>query len=460
VALRLAVASLPAAALLLALTPPVLAQEAPDPGPPSGGGGIDLGPVLGGIGGVAAAVGGLRDWLGERWADFLGVAAWALGMAPRVVAVAVLTLFGLVAHALITALGLGEIGRLLTTVPEGPLAEGWVQTLVADMKGVAFLVLVPAVALRALTWNIGLSREDAGELLRDAFLAAVLVATIDGWALLAVRLLNALAVGLAGGDPVLPGAADAGRMAQQASLPLSFAPFPEDGDVQRALRETADAFAVQAEAAAARGILSLVWATAAFWGGLAAVARVLFVVVLFVLAPLAAMTPVLPWGGGLLRGWAAVFLGAVGVQLVVALLLRVATVGLLTGVLPSQAGTSSAWAVLVGSAALAATVLLLWRAALGGVRISVAGLHRARSAAATTYRVGVQAAPAVRRVAAPVYHAAQRVPVLGPAVGAAGAVTQRVVRALPVGRPAAASSGAPAPAPVSAGAAVPSRRGS
>jgi hypothetical protein len=67
---------------------------------------------------------------------------------------------------------------------------------------------------------------------------------------------------------------------------------------------------VQAEAAAARGILSLVWATAAFWGGLAAVARVLFVVVLFVLAPLAAVTPVLPWGGGLLRGWAADFLSA------------------------------------------------------------------------------------------------------------------------------------------------------
>jgi hypothetical protein len=453
-----------AAALLPVVARVTLAQEVPDPGPPDGGGGggVDLGPILGGLGGLgglADAIGGLQDWLGERWADFLAVVGWALGMAPRVVAMAVLTLFGIVAHALITALGLGEIGRLLTTVPEGPLMEGWVQTLVLDMKGIAFLVLVPAVALRAFTWNVGLAREDAGELLRDAFLAGVLVATVDGWALLAVRLLNALAAGLAGGDPVLPGAADAGQMAQQAALPLSFAPFPADGDVQRALQETADAFAVQAEAAAARGVLSLVWATAAFWGGLAAVARVMFVVVLFVLAPLAAMTPVLPWGGGLLKGWAAVFLGAVGVQLVVALLLRIATVGLLAGVLPSQAAASSAWAVLVGAAALAATVFLLWKAALGGVRVSVSSLRRARSAAATTYRAGVAAAPVVRRVATPVYHAAQRVPLLGPAVGATGAVTQRVVRALPPGRPAAASPAAGAGAPAPAGAAVPSRRG-
>ena len=74
-------------------------------------------------------------------------------------------------------------------------------------------------------------------------MAGVLVATVDGWALLAVQLANALSAGLAGGDPVMPGAADAGQMAQQASLPLSFAPFPEDGDVQRALQEAADAFA-------------------------------------------------------------------------------------------------------------------------------------------------------------------------------------------------------------------------
>ena len=215
-----------------------------------------------------------------------------------------------------------------------------------------------------------------------------------------------------------------------------------------------------AEATAAQGVLSLVWATAAFWGGLAAVARVMFVVVLFVLAPLAAMAPVFPWGGGLLKGWASVFLGALGIQLVVALLLRIATLGLLAGVLPSQAATSSAWAVLVGSAALAATVFLLWRAALGGVRVSVSSLRRVRSVAATSYRAGAAAAPVVRRVATPVYQAATRVPVVGPAIGAtgaaAGALAGRVQRVLPVGRPATVSPSG-APTPVSAGAAVPSR---
>jgi hypothetical protein len=327
------------------------------------------------------------------------------------------------------------------------------------MKGVAFLLLAPALALRAFAGNVGLSREDAGELLRDVFVAGVLIVTVDGWALLAVQLANALSAGLSGGDPTMPGAADAGQMAQQATLPLAFAPFPEDGDVQRALQAAADAFAVWAEAAAARGILSLVWATAAFWGGLAAVARVMFVVVLFVLAPLAAMAPVFPWGGGLLKGWAGVFLGALGIQLVVALLLRIATVGLLAGVLPSQAGTSSAWSVLVGAAALAATVFLLWRAALGGVRVSVSSLRRVRSVAATSYRAGVRAAPIVQRVATPVYRAATRVPVVGPALGAtgaaAGSVAGRVQRVLPGGRPAAPPPVVPTPA--SAGAAVPSR---
>jgi hypothetical protein len=71
-ALRLTLASFLAIALLWALAPPVLAQEAPDPGPPAGGGGVDLGPVLGGLGGVAA-IGGLRDWPGGRWAELLAV---------------------------------------------------------------------------------------------------------------------------------------------------------------------------------------------------------------------------------------------------------------------------------------------------------------------------------------------------------------------------------------------------
>ena len=114
------------------------------------------------------------------------------------------------------------------------IREGWVQALVLDVKGAAFLLLAPALALRAFAGNVGLSREDAGEVLRDVFVAGVLVATIDGWALLAVQLANALSAGLGGGDPVLPGAADAGRMAQQASLPLSFAPFPEDVAAARA----------------------------------------------------------------------------------------------------------------------------------------------------------------------------------------------------------------------------------
>ena len=108
----------------------------------------------------------------------------------------------------------------------------------------------------------------------------------------------------------------------------------------------------------------------------------MFVVVLFVLAPLAAMAPVLPWGGGLLRGWAAVFLGALGVQLVVALLLRIGDGGppgrACCPRRPAPPRRGRCW---WAAAALAATVFLLWRAALGGVRVSVSSLRRARSAA-------------------------------------------------------------------------------
>ena len=451
-----------AATLLLAAVRVAVAQEAPDPGPPDGGGGggVDLGPLLGGLGGLADALGGLADWLGERWADFLAVVGWTLGMAPRVVAMALLIASGIVAHALITALGLAEIGRLSTTMPEGPLREGWVQTLVLDMKGVAFLLLVPALALRAFAGNVGLSREDAGELLRDAFLAGVLVATVDGWALLAVQLANALSAGLSGGDPVLPGAADAGQMAQQASLPLSFAPFPEDGDVQRALQAVADAFAVWAEEATARGILSLVWATAGVLGrsgrrGPGAVRR----------------RPVRP--------------GAAGGDGPGAPLGRRAAQGVGRH-LPGRPGRPARRRPAAadrdggppgGGAALPGRHLLGVvghggdRRARGDGVLPLAGRPR-RGAG-----VGVEPAPCpgggvdhlpggrrggavVRRVAAPVYQAATRVPVVGPAIGAtgaaAGAIAGRVQRVLPVGRPAAASSAA-APTPVSAGAAVPSR---
>src|SRR3712207_3533965 len=79
--LRSSVAMVLAVTLLLVLAPAALAQEVPDPGPPSGGGGVDLGPLLGRLGGLADAFGGLREWLGDRWADFLGVVTWTLGMA-------------------------------------------------------------------------------------------------------------------------------------------------------------------------------------------------------------------------------------------------------------------------------------------------------------------------------------------------------------------------------------------
>src|SRR4051812_4974109 len=51
--------------VLLALGPVVLraacAQDVPDPGPPSGGG-VDLGPLLGGLSGLRDAIGGaIRD---------------------------------------------------------------------------------------------------------------------------------------------------------------------------------------------------------------------------------------------------------------------------------------------------------------------------------------------------------------------------------------------------------------
>ena len=413
---------------LLLLGPALLrvafAQDVPDPGPPAGGG-VDMGPLLGGLSGLRDAIGGaIRDGIRQ----LLDALLYTLGLIPRLGVMAFLMAIGVFARALIEGFGLTELGSILIQVPLGPLQEGWVQVLVLDTKGVAFLLLPVAFGIRAFSWNVGLSREDLGELLRDLVVAAVLIATIDGWAIMVIQTLNALTAGLAGGSANLPGAADAAQMAQQATLPLSFAPFPEHGDVQAAIQQQADIFAVWSEQVAAAGLLSLIWAVVGLAAIGAAILRDLVVVLLFILAPLTPIGLVVPWGTGLLRAWWAVFLGVVGIQLVPAVLLRAGTMALLSGILPSQAGTSSLWSVFVGMVAVFGSALFLWRGAMGGARVTIGTMRTARQTVSASRAVIVTAAPVAAKVAAPVLLAAGRAPMIG-------ATVQRFLPMAPPPRP-------------------------
>jgi hypothetical protein len=224
------VAGLAVAALaLLALSPAVarvaLAQDAPDPGAGGGGPGpgLDFGPLTGLLRQLLDAItdglGRLRTTLGQDLTGLWEQLKYLLGLLPRLAMLSVLSLPGLVAHGLIARLDLGEAGALLTKTPEGPFREAWVQGLVRDAKGAAFALLVPALALRAFTWNVGLSREELGVLLRDAFLTAVLVATIDGWFMFGLQLANGLGDAIGGGQSALPGAAAAQQLAAGATVP-------------------------------------------------------------------------------------------------------------------------------------------------------------------------------------------------------------------------------------------------
>jgi hypothetical protein len=89
-------------------------------------------------------------------------------------------------------------------------------------------------------------------------------------------------------------------MARSASLPLALDPLTGT-DATQALQVFADRFAVWVESTAALGLVALVWAICALVGAGAAILRAVFVVVLFVLAPLAPVGLVIPWGTGFLR---------------------------------------------------------------------------------------------------------------------------------------------------------------
>jgi hypothetical protein len=149
-------------AVLLVLSPVAVrgafAQEGPG-SPADDRSSFDLGRFLGELGHLGDAFGqaltGLSDSIGggfeALWAQF----AFALGLLPRLLAMGPLLFFGLLADALIHAFDLSEVGALLTQIPEGPLREGWVQTMVQDSKGAAFVLLPAALALRAFAWNMG-----------------------------------------------------------------------------------------------------------------------------------------------------------------------------------------------------------------------------------------------------------------------------------------------------------------
>ena len=135
-----------AAWLLLVVAPRVVfAQDVPDPGPSSGGG-VDMGPLLGGLSGLRDAIGGaIRDGIRQ----LLDALLYTLGLIPRLGVMAFLMAIGVFARALIEGFGLTELGSILIQVPLGPLQEGWVQVLVLDTKGVAFLLLPVAFGIRA-----------------------------------------------------------------------------------------------------------------------------------------------------------------------------------------------------------------------------------------------------------------------------------------------------------------------
>ena len=320
-ALALAVALLPAAVRV------ALAQEAPDPGPPDGGGGggVDLGPILGGLGGLADALEGLEDWLGERWAEFLGVVGWALGMAPRVVAMALLIALrprGPRPHH--RPRPGGRSAALLTTVPEGPLRGG----VGADPRAGHEGRRLPAA--RARRWPCGPSpgtsacrgRTPASCCGTPSWPASWSPPSTAGpcWRC-ACSTPSRRAWRAA--TRCCPGRPTPGRWRSRRRCPCRSPRSRRTGTCSGRSGRRPTPSRVWAEAAAARGIL-------ARWSGrrplLGRAGR---------RGPGACSSSCCsswprwrrwprcsPGAAGLLRGWAAVFLGAVGVQLVVALLLR------------------------------------------------------------------------------------------------------------------------------------------
>src|SRR5215218_3131201 len=298
-------------ALVLALGPRVVfAQDVPDPGPPSGdgtGGGVDLGPVWGGLGALAEAVGSGFDRLGFA-------AQWTIAYLPRLIATGLFAVVGLVALGLMKVFNLGDLGTMLVQTPLAAFQVPWMQTMALGLKGVALLLLAPMLAWSGAGLQLGALEDDLGDLARRFLIGALLVATIDQWAALAIQATNGLSVAAAG-DVAVPGLADAIRMAQEASVAI---PAPVNGmfdePSQEILRQSAEDFARLAEGLAAQGVVSLLWAVAGVFAGAAALARMGWLQALYILAPVAVVFLVAPVGGLIARVWAAAFFGALFVQ--------------------------------------------------------------------------------------------------------------------------------------------------
>jgi hypothetical protein len=280
-------------------------------------------------------------------------------------------------------------------------------------------------------FQLGALEDDLGDLVRRFVVGALLVATIDQWAAMAIQATNGLSVAAAG-DVAVPGLADAMRMAQAASVAI---PAPIDGvfdaPSQELLRQSAEEFARLAEGLAAQGVVSLLWAVAGVFAGAAALARLGWLQALYILAPVGVVFLVAPVGGLIARVWAAAFFGALFIQLPAVLLLRIGATGAVSFLLPSQADQTSGWGVVTGVVCFFVYTGLLAGSVLRGAWRGVTATRRTYRAARL---VAVASAPAALAGAAGALSVAGRVTHLPP-LQAAGqrlaALPQRAAPAAP-----------------------------
>ena len=128
--------------VLLAAPRVALAQEIPDPGPPAGGaggGGVDPGALLGGLGALAGAVGSGFSRLGYA-------AQWTIAYLPRLIATGLFAVVGLVALGLMQVFDLGDLGTMLVQTPIAAFQVPWMRELQLGLKAVALLLLAPMLA--------------------------------------------------------------------------------------------------------------------------------------------------------------------------------------------------------------------------------------------------------------------------------------------------------------------------
>jgi hypothetical protein len=401
------------------------AQEVPDPGPPAdaGGGGVDLGPLLGGIGHLA-------EMIGQGFSGLGHATQWVIAYLPRLIITALFAVFGLLALGLMKVFNLGDLGTLLVQTPLAAFQVPWMQQLVLTLKATALLLLAPMLAWSGAGISLGALEDDLGDLLKRFFIGAVLVASIDVWNGLAIQGSSALAVAAAG-DAAVPGLQDATAMAAQATVVL---PVPVEGLLEAPTAAQIEAgtteFFRQAEMLAARGIVSLLWAVAGVFAGAAALARLGWLQALYLLAPVAVVFYVAPVGGLIARVWAVAFFGALFIQIPAVLLLRIGATGAASFLLPSQADQTSGWGVVTG-----VVVFFVYTGLIAG---SV--MHGAWRGVTATRRTA-RAARMIAVAAAPVAVAGTAV-----ALSAAGRVTH-IPQLQAAGRALAAPPPPPAPPP-------------